>query len=58
VDKMDLDHDFYVYGDEPVVDLDLICEYILNKAAYEGIKPQLIKDDITIANTPDKKKRQ
>ena len=58
VDKMDLDHDFYVYGDEPVVDLDLICEYILNKAAYEGIKPQLIKDDITIANTPEKKKRQ
>lgn len=57
VDKMDLDHDFYAYGDEPVVDLDLICEYILKKAAYEEIKPKLIKDDIVNANTPDNKKR-
>jgi hypothetical protein len=57
VDKMDLDHDFYVYGDEPVVDLDLFCEYVLNKPAYEEIKPQLIKDDIANANAPANKKK-
>jgi len=57
VDKMDLDHDFYVYGDEPVVDLDLICEYVLNKPAYEEIKPKLIKDDIINANASANKKK-
>jgi len=58
VDKMDLDHDFYTYGDEAVVDLDLICEYVLNKSAYEAIKPQQIKDDIVNANASDKKKKK
>ena len=34
VEPMDFQHDLYRYGDDPVVDLDLICEYIFQKAAY------------------------
>jgi len=40
------DHYYYRYGDDAAVELDLICEYVLNKAGYEPIKPQAIKDDL------------
>ncbi len=46
VDLEGPDHSIYRYGPEPVVDLDLICEYAFQKAAYEPVKPQLIKNDI------------
>jgi len=46
VDLEGLDHATYRYGADAVVDLDLICEYIFQKAGYEGVKPQVIKDDI------------
>ncbi len=45
VEQTDYQHDMYRYGDDPVVDLDLICEYIFQKAAYEDVKPQQVKDD-------------
>ena len=38
-----------------MVDLDVICEYVFYKAAYEEIKPQVIKDDI--AGVADANKR-
>jgi len=38
------DHYYYRYGEDAVVELDLIGEYVFNKAGYEPIKPQLIKD--------------
>ncbi len=37
-------HHLYRYGDEAVVELDLICEYIFNKAGYEEIKPESVKE--------------
>ncbi|MBN2133481.1 MAG: hypothetical protein JW741_28535 [Sedimentisphaerales bacterium] len=40
-----VDHSLYRYGDAPVVELDLICEYLFNKSAYDDVKPQLVKDD-------------
>ncbi len=49
VDPERIEHLVYRYGDAQVVELDLICEYVLNKAAYEGVKPKQVKDDITTA---------
>lgn len=46
VDLEDPDHGSYRYGDESVVGLDLICEYLFIKAGYEEVKPQEIKNDI------------
>jgi hypothetical protein len=43
VDRQDNDHSLYRYGDEAVVELDLICEYIFNKKSCEGIKPESVK---------------
>lgn len=49
VDPETIEHMAYRYGDAQVVELDLICEYVFNKAAYEAIKPQQVKTDITTA---------
>ena len=37
------DHRYYSYGEDSVVELDLICEYIFNKKGYEEIKPESVK---------------
>jgi hypothetical protein len=39
----------YDYGDDPVVELDLICEYLFNKEGYQEIKPQTVVDSIIAA---------
>jgi len=59
VDPEHFEHMVYRYGDAQVVELDLICEYVLNKAAYESIKPRQVKEDITTAieNATKGKKR-
>jgi hypothetical protein len=36
--------DRYRYGDEAVVQLNLICEYLFNKTGYGEIKPKLISE--------------
>ena len=47
VDRQGRDHDLYRYGDLPVVELDLLCEYVLPRTpGFEGIKPQQIKDEL------------
>ncbi len=33
----------YRYGDEAVVRLDLVCEYVFNRSGYDKIKPESIK---------------
>lgn len=43
VNREDQTHAFYRYGDEAVVELDLICEYIFNKKGYDEIKPESVK---------------
>ncbi len=37
------DHRYYSYGDENVVELSLVCEYIFNKKGYEPIVPETVK---------------
>jgi hypothetical protein len=44
IDREDSDHELYRYGEDAVVELDLICEYILNKKGYDEIKPPVIKE--------------
>ena len=35
-------HTFYRYGDEPVVELDMVCEYLFNREGYDIIKPETV----------------
>jgi len=46
IDRVELEgpiHRFYRYGEDMVVELDLICEYIFNKKGYDEIKPESAK---------------
>lgn len=44
IDRGDQTHMFYRYGEDAVVELDLICEYIFNKIGYDEIKPKNISE--------------
>jgi hypothetical protein len=46
IDREDNTHRRYRYGEDAVVELDLICEYIFNKAGYDKIKPGPVKESI------------
>jgi len=39
----DPSHRYYRYGQDTVVELDLICEYIFNRKGYEKILPESVK---------------
>ncbi|UCF42976.1 MAG: hypothetical protein JSV99_10385 [Planctomycetota bacterium] len=43
VGREDTNHLLYRYGEDAVVELDLVCEYIFNKSGYDEIKPESIK---------------
>jgi hypothetical protein len=48
-------HQLYRYGQDAVVELNLICEYLFEKAGYEAIIPGAIKKILVgpeDANTP------
>jgi len=45
IDRGDETHSLYRYGEDAVVELDLICEYIFNKAGYDKIKPESVKPE-------------
>jgi len=47
-------YSLYDFGDDPVVELDLICEYIFNPDGYAEIKPAVVKDAIVVAAEPKK----
>jgi hypothetical protein len=42
IDRENQDHLFYRYGEDAVIELDLICEYIFNKKGYDEIKPESV----------------
>jgi len=44
-------HRFYRYGEDMVVELDLICEYIFNKKGYDEIKPASAKKVPEVTDT-------
>lgn len=46
VERRAMRHDRFAYGDDAVVELTLVCEYVFQKAAYDPIIPQYVKDDI------------
>jgi hypothetical protein len=46
IDREDTTHNFYRYGEDAVVELDLICEYIFNKNGYDEIKPESVKKSL------------
>jgi len=46
INRNDMTHRYYRYGDETVVTLDLVCEYIFNVGSYEDLKPEPVKQDL------------
>jgi len=44
IDRRSQLHSLYRYGQDAVVRLDLICEYIFDRKGYDEIKPQMIKE--------------
>ena len=46
VGPQDIFHMLYSYGDDSVVELDLVCEYIFKKKGYEEIKPESVKETL------------
>jgi hypothetical protein len=38
------DHELYRYGDDAVVEVELVCEYIFERVGYDEIKPEFIKN--------------
>jgi len=41
-------YSLYDYGEDVVVELDLICEYIFNRKGYEEIKPEIVKQSLKV----------
>jgi len=41
-------YSLYDYGEDVVVELDLICEYIFNRKGYEEIKPEIVKKALEV----------
>lgn len=56
VDREDFNHSSYVYGEDEVVNVDLICEYVFNVGSYGKIQPKVVVDDLKTAAAPAKKK--
>lgn len=54
IDREDEAHNLYRYGEDAVVRLDLICEYIFNKSGYDEIKPESVKKSL---KQPEEKTR-
>jgi hypothetical protein len=46
IDAEDETHEMYRYGEDAVVKLDLICEYIFKKSGYDKIKPESVKESL------------
>ncbi|MGA2915206.1 MAG: hypothetical protein ABSE89_04190 [Sedimentisphaerales bacterium] len=52
VNKEDPDNKRYLYGQEAVVYLNLICEYLFNKEGYDIIEPNSVKPALNQAESP------
>lgn len=44
IDPIDEEHKLYRYGEDAVVKLELICEYIFNRKGYEEVMPLSVKE--------------
>jgi hypothetical protein len=54
IDPTDMTHRYYRYGDESVVSLDLICEYIFDVKGYDTLIPEPVRK--TLKGEDEKKK--
>jgi hypothetical protein len=52
INRQDEIHKYYRYGEDAVVELDLICEYVLSKKGYDDIKPVSVKESQIIQTIP------
>jgi hypothetical protein len=52
IDRQDEIHKNYRYGEDAVVELDLICEYIFSTKGYDDIKPVSVKKSQIIQTLP------
>ena len=43
INRQAQNHEYYRYGEDAVVELNLICEYIFNKNGYDEIKPKSVR---------------
>lgn len=58
VDRESIAHELYCYGEDAVVELDLICEYIFIKSGYEDIQPDSVKEDLKIEEETTGRRRR
>ena len=58
VDRENQNHVRYRYGQDAVVQLNLICEYIFNKEGYDTIKPNSIKQESQVSGETNVIKQQ
>jgi hypothetical protein len=54
INPNDMTHRYYRYGDDPVVSLDLICEYVFDKEGYKILIPEPVTK--TLAGEDEDKK--
>jgi hypothetical protein len=52
INRQDEIHKYYRYGEDAVVELDLICEYVFSKKGYDDIKPVSVKESQIIQTMP------
>lgn len=52
INRQDEIHKYYRYGEDAVVELDLICEYVFSKKGYDDIKPVSVKKSQIIQTMP------
>ncbi len=45
IDRDDKEHELYRYGDDAVVELFLVCEYVFNRKGYEAIMPKSVVEE-------------
>ena len=53
IDRADPEHNYYRYGEDAVVELDLFCEYIFNKKGYAEIMPEAVKESMKTLAAPN-----
>ncbi len=52
IDRRDEIHGLYRYGEDAVVELDLICEYVFSKKGYDELKPESVKKSQILPTVP------
>jgi hypothetical protein len=57
IDPKSLAHRLYRYGEDAVVELNLICEYIFDKEGYEQIKPKVVIEALAQEKEKTSKRR-